>query len=52
MKELVTTNINLGTHFISMMPDINQRILHTAITKSINKDIKVEIGLTQNSLRD
>ena len=52
MKDFVTTNVNLGTHFVSTMPDINRRILHTAITKSITDDIKVEINLTQNSPRD
>ena len=52
MKDFVTTSVNLGTHFVSTMPYINQRILHIAITKSIDENVKVEIGLTQNSPQD
>ena len=34
------------------MPETHSRILHTSVKKALEENVKVEIGLTQNSPRD
>ena len=52
MKQNVATSVAKGTHFLPSMTETHRRILHTSVTKAIDDNTKVKIGLTQNSPRD
>ena len=49
MKKYVHTSVAKGTHFLDKMPEIHCWILHTAVIKALKENIKIEIGLAQNS---